>query len=191
MIDIFRIDFRFFIHEKVYEVRDSKFHGFAPKRLHFDASHGRLHFDASPKSDVFIEIKRLQLYLKLMSTTATSQAQISFVECLQHPFRAQWDVYGSLSGADGLHGTSTTAFQSSAGCLLWISKRNCDAMDSKCLSMKTTLFCQNTSIWEVSSLVASWLPKNLISILKISIIALLSIPTTFVCIQVLTRNPLR
>ena len=58
MIDIFRIDLRFFDHEKVYEIQDSKFHGFAPKRLHFDASHGRLHFDASPESDVFIEFKR-------------------------------------------------------------------------------------------------------------------------------------
>ena len=53
MIDIFRIDFRFFIHEKVYEIQDSKFHGFAPKRLHFEVSNGRLHFEVSPESDVF------------------------------------------------------------------------------------------------------------------------------------------
>ena len=54
MIGIFRKNLRFFVQEKVYEIQDQKFHGFAPKCLHFDAPRGCLQIDAQPESDVFI-----------------------------------------------------------------------------------------------------------------------------------------
>ena len=57
MIDIFRIDLRFFVHEKVYEVEVSKFHGFAPKRLQIEAPYRCLQIEAPPESDVFIDFK--------------------------------------------------------------------------------------------------------------------------------------
>ena len=57
MKSIFRKNIRFFVQEKVYEIQDSKFHGFAPKCLHFEAFHGCLHFEAPPESDVFIDFK--------------------------------------------------------------------------------------------------------------------------------------
>ena len=55
MIGIVRIDIRFFMYEKKYEIQDTKFHGFAPKCLHFEAPNGCLQIEAPLESDVFID----------------------------------------------------------------------------------------------------------------------------------------
>ena len=57
--------------------------------------------------------------------------------------------------------------------------------------VETAFFGQNTPVWEVSRWAASCLPKNLRFFLKILIVGVESIATTFVWIQVLARNPLR
>ena len=73
MIDIFRIDLRFFVHEKVYEVEDSKFHGFAPKCLQIEAPYGCLQIEAPPESDVFIDFNN--------SLTSSSDRRLQQLIC--------------------------------------------------------------------------------------------------------------
>ena len=114
-----------------------------------------------------------------------SQARTGSMRCLQQSFRAQRDVYNSISGADwfSIFSKSWTDYE--------FKTKICDAMDSKQCSVKTPFFCQFTMIWEVSRKAVSFHPNNFILNQSIPTILLLSIPTTFVFIRVLTRNPLR
>ena len=157
MISIFIKNLRFFIQEKVYEIQDSKFHGFAPKHLQKWRPCEHLQKWSPPESDVFIDFKIVSDFYHFQ--------KISLVNTT-FPMACPWDVDVYNIPVNVVHPSITCP-------------------------VETPFFGWNTPVWEVSRWAASCVPKNLRFFLKILIVGVESIATTFVWIQVLTRNPLR